>query len=153
MSERCIFSYLRMGCWILPCHRVEVIETEVGGVIRCRKNREDTTSIEIDEASVKAIKAAMKSNLQIYSYRELEEPMNVYDGFENWFTFSPEPDLSVELHSSNLNYIEEKDRKWMIWQKNIHDVYPEKVLEVVKVFDEIARVLRKNGVEEKYLKL
>lgn len=155
MNEGRIFCYIRMGAWVHPCHRVEVWESVDGGTILCKENDSEPIQIEIDGDVIREIKQAMKSNLEIYQYQEIEMPNSVYDGFSNLFDFAPEKDLKVYLHADNMGFVEKPDCKWMIWEgsQTTKDVHPYRALAVAKVFYKIADILRRNGVEEQYLKL
>ena len=158
MEENCIFEYKSNGTWIFPIYEVKVLETSEGGMISCYEDLYGKPSskfkIEIDLEKIETIKRVMLAHPEIFKYKEVEISTTL-DGISNRFVFAPKKDLTVELRTDNIGTVKMPHMEQYFLEDADHpgSRYPCKAVEVVKVFDEIADVLRSAGVEEKYLRI
>ena len=92
------------------------------------------------------IKNAMLSHLDVCRYKEIEFPM-VIDGFINTFEFAPEESFSNIITVFNIFAFRDEANVGIVGNP------PYKGKEVLKLYDDISKILSDNGVDQKYLSL
>ena len=155
MEKGCIFEYFCKNAWAFPLHGVTLLEEANGGVARCGKCLSEETAqtfeVRISAADVEAVRNVMLAHPAVFLYQDVEFPM-IFDGVINTFTFSPAPDRSVTLWADNIGAVKEPDVSWTD-EHGTEISHPGRAVEVVTVFNEIAAILQKAGVEKDCLRL
>lgn len=141
-TQDIIFSYRRSNTWNMPISHVQVVNQEKDNLI-CEMTIEDAPSISTLSCSIiDQITAIISNDERLASidsdelYGDLSEM--VLDGYINAFTF----------------WCEGKARSFSI--RNASYVIRDKTKDagyVLEKFDQIARILAKNGVDVGYLEL
>ena len=140
-KERRIFRYTRADAWETTISQVDVMEGVEKGNVRClyfvtprlhANTIVDSCTITISQNHIDMIRDAMLTRLEVCKYKEIEFPV-VLDGFINTFEFAPEESFSNIITVFNISAYRGK--------------------EVLKLYDDISKILSDNGVSQTYLAL
>lgn len=155
IEERRIFRYRRADAWENTISQVDVIEGVEKGNVRClyfdtprlhAETKVDSCFITISQHCIEMIKNTMLNNLDIYKYEDIEFPF-VLDGFINTFEFAPKDLLFHTITAFNISAFRDGA------DVAILGTPPYKGKEILKVYDNISKILLDNGVSQKYLTL
>lgn len=141
-AQGIIFSYQRNNAWNMLISRVQVINQEKDNLI-CEKAIEDAPSIStLSPSTIDQIAATTSDDDRLASIdpEDLDDADRemVLDGYNNSFTFW----CKGEVRSFTI--------------RNASYVFRDKAKDtgyILEKFDQIARILAKNGVDAKYLEL
>lgn len=154
-EERRIFRYTLADAWEYTRSQVDVIEGVVKGNVRClyfytpgsyADTKVDSSIITVSHNCIDMIKNAMLMNLNICKYKEIEFPF-VLDGFINTFEFSPGNSFSNKITAFNISAFRDGAHVAILGNP------PYKGKEVLKLYEDISKILLDNGVSPKYLAL
>lgn len=118
-------------------------------------------SCKLDDLSFKQIEDTIKEHSVIFEYDsfEIESPL-VMDGVMNFFVFATQEGMRVDLMTFNIGEVRNPKA---CFSKGLsssdeenslsYDIVPVKAKNIVETFDEIVKILVKNGVSSKCLKL
>lgn len=154
-KERRIFRYTRADAWNTTISQVDVMEGVEKGNVRClyfdtpglhANTIVDFCTITISQNHIDIIRNAMLTHLDVCKYNEIEFPM-VLDGFINTFEFAPDESFSNTITVFNIFAFRDEVDVAIIGNP------PYKGKEVLKLYDDISKILLGNGVSQKYLAL
>ena len=154
-KERRIFRYTRSDAWETIISQVDVIEGVKKGNVRClyfaapglhANTIVDSCTITVTQNHIDLIRNVMLSRLDVCKYKEIEFPV-VLDGFINTFEFAPEESFSNTITVFNISAFRDDADVAIIGNP------PYKGKEVLKLYDDISKILSDNGVSQKYLAL
>lgn len=157
-EERRIFRYTLADAWKDMILQVDVLEGIDDKNIRClyfdrprNLTQEGNTNVDsffttISQKDINAIKNAMQSYIDIFQYKEIEFP-TVLDGVINIFEFKLDKNFTNEITAYNIWAFKENANVGIIGTP------PYKGSTVLKLFDEISKILLDNGVNPKYLRI
>jgi hypothetical protein len=149
-KERRIFRYTRADAW-----ETDVMEGVEKGNVRClyfvtprlhANTIVDSCTITISQNHIDMIRDAMLTRLKVCKYKEIEFPV-VLDGFINTFEFAPEESFSNIITVFNISAFRDDVDVAIIGNP------PYRGKEVLKLYDDISKILSDNGVSQKYLAL
>ena len=155
VKERRIFRYTRADAWEYEISQVDVMEGVKEGNVRClyfdtpgphADTSVDSCMTTISQQHIDMIKNAMLSHLDVCSYEKIEFPV-VLDGFINTFEFAPEESFSNIITVFNIFAFRDDVDVAIVGSP------PYKGKEVLKLYDDISKILSDNGVNQKYLSL
>lgn len=155
IEERRIFRYTRADGWGYTMSQVDVVAGVEKGNVRClyfdtpgfhSNTRTDSCFVTIGHEDVESIENAMLSRLDVCGYKEIEFPV-VLDGVINTFEFTPGNSPSNVITVFNISAFREGRNVAIVGKP------PYKGREVLKLYDEISKILSDNGVSQKYLSL
>lgn len=154
-KERRIFRYTRADAWETTISQVDVMEGVEKGNVRClyfvtprlhANTIVDSCTITISQNHIDMIRDAMLTRLKVCKYKEIEFPV-VLDGFINTFEFAPEESFSNIITVFNISAFRDDVDVAIIGNP------PYRGKEVLKLYDDISKILSDNGVSQKYLAL
>ena len=143
-KERRIFRYTRADAWETTISQVDVMEGVEKGNVRClyfvtprlhANTIVDSCTITISQNHIDMIRDAMLTHLE------------VLDGFINTFEFAPEESFSNIITVFNISAFRDNVDVAIIGNP------PYRGKEVLKLYDDISKILSDNGVSQKYLAL
>lgn len=155
VKERRIFRYTLADAWEYTISQVDVMEGVEKGNVRClyfntpgmhADTNVDSLIITISQNYIDMIKNAMLSHLDVCRYKEIEFPM-VLDGFINTFEFAPKESFSNIITVFNIFAFRDAANVGIVGNP------PYKGKKVLKLYDDISKILSDNGVDQKYLSL
>ena len=149
MYDDIIFMYELMTVWGTICETV-VSETDSGVVISFTDEKKQK-EISADTDVVERIKNIIAEHEVIFTYDELECP-DFFEGRYQEFIFSS-GDKKKRLTALNIGRVKNPDAVFYIQKTSETVNRPEKAIEVVKLLDEISKVLIEYGVDESCLRL
>lgn len=149
MYDDIIFMYELMTVWGTICETV-VSETDSGVVISFTDEKKQK-EISADTDVVERIKNIIAEHEVIFTYDELECP-DFFEGRYQEFIFSI-GDKKKKLTAWNIGRAKNPDAVFYIQKTSETVNRPEKAIEVVKLLDEISKVLIEYGVDERCLRL
>ena len=157
-EERRIFRYTLADAWKDMISQVEVLEGIEDTNIRClyfdgprNLTREGNTNVDsffttISQKDINAIKNAKHRYIDIFQYKEIEFP-TVLDGVINTFEFKLDENFTNTITAYNIWAFRGNANVGIIGTP------PYKGSTVLKLFNEILKILLDNGVNPKYLRL
>lgn len=158
MDKDILFRYSLTDAWASPLCDVSVSPK---GEVQYREGQEEYEYCTLDVQSLEMIENTIETHSSILDYEsfELESP-NVLDGVMNFFDFSTQEGKRVHLMAFNIGEVRNPNASFseglLAWSKKEtvkHNIVPVKAMNVIEAFDEIAKVLIKNGVSPKCLRL
>lgn len=153
-QERRIFRYIRSDGWN-TMSQVDVIEGVEKDNVRClyfetpgmhANTRVESSMITASQSDIDRIRDIMLTHLDVCKYEKIEIPV-VLDGVINTFEFAPEKGVSNTVTVFNISAF----RKGV--DVAIEGNPPYKGREVLKLYDEISKILLDDGVDQKYIGL
>ncbi|MCD7741125.1 MAG: hypothetical protein LUI06_02860 [Ruminococcus sp.] len=159
MKEKRLFRYKLQKSWYKTLTQVDIIDCEKNNV-RCLKidnfirlPRNVFPSAEgyittISRKDIDEIKNIYNEHPNIFQFTEVEMP-GILDGVSNCFEFyfERETEMHNEIEAYNMWYYENLNHS-----NSCADI-PEKASEILKVYDEISSILKRNGVFDDYFAL
>lgn len=135
-----IFSHFLSDAWGFPILKITVYDSDTENVICCDSNNSKKIYT-VSKETIKSICDIIDRHSEILEYdsKDIEFP-SVLDGFTSYFIFSDKIKKN-EFYVFNIWAFKE-DYSKAVKAKNI-----------LKVFDSIAEILIKNGIDEYYLQL
>lgn len=158
MDSNILFRYALTDAW---CWRLCEVSVSKKGEVEYREEQHETRYCTLDAASLEMIKNIIETHSFVMDYKsfDLESP-NCLDGVMNFFSFASKDERFVDLMAFNIGEVRNPAASFSGGLSNLseegaveHDIVPVKALKLVEVFDKIAEVLIKNGVNSNCLRL
>lgn len=158
MDSNILFRYALTDAW---CWRLCEVSVSKKGEVEYREGQHKTRSCTLDAASLEIIENIIETHSFVMDYTsfDLESP-NCLDGVMNFFSFASKDGRTVDLMALNIGEVRNPAASFSEGLSSLaekrevkHDIVPVKALKLVEVFDKIAEVLTKNGVNPSCLRL
>lgn len=151
MKGNIVFRYQLLTAWeSLICETV-VRETNAGAVINSFADGKKQKRFSVGMDVVERIQRIVLEHEAVFSYGELEYP-TMLDGAQQKFVFSTD-DKKKRLAACNIGKVYSPHAVFHDPETLEKVEQPKRVLEVVRLFETISKILIEAGVNEKCLRL
>ena len=158
VKESILFRYELTDAWGMKLSKVTVLKNRK---VMYKYGDSKTKSCKLDDLSFKQIEDIIKEHSVIFEYDSFEiESPTVMDGVMNFFTFTTQERMNVDLMTFNIGEVRNPNAHFFKGLNSSnkedslsYDIVPVKAKNIVGTFDEIVRVLVRNGVSSKCLRL